>query len=140
MRKELFALGFSIIMIVGFFSGCQESQIETVSFKGITLVSDIVELVNASLNYHYDKYNEVDNVEVQYLFHNIAERDIAVKVTIELYDENDNLITIMGPKHIRLPDDYTEYGFSPGINIMSYDGDNAHMVDHVTITVVEKIE
>ena len=63
-----------------------------------------------------------------------------VKVTTEFYDENDNLITIMGPKYIRLPDDYTEYGFSPGINIMSYNGYNAYMVDHVKIIVVEEIE
>ena len=140
MRKELFAIGFSMIVIVGFFSGCQESEIETVSFKGVTLVSDIVELANASLNYRYGQYNEVDKVTVQYLFHNIAERDITVKVTIELYDENDNLITIMGPARISLPDDYTEHGFSPGINIMSYDGNSAHMVDHAIIIAVEEIE
>ena len=138
MRKNLFFLGFSLIVVVGFFSGCQESKIEAASFEGITLESSIVELVNASLNYYYDEYKEVERVEVKYLFHNIAERDIDTEITIECYDENDNIITILGPKYISLPDDYTEYGFSPTVNILSYDGENAYMIDHVTIVAVER--
>jgi len=76
MRKDLFALGFSLIVVVGFFSGCQESEIEATSFEGITLESSIVELVNASLNYYYNEDNEVEKVEVKYLLHNIVRRDI----------------------------------------------------------------
>ena len=138
MGKELFALGFSIIVIVGFFSGCQESQSEAASFEGVTLESSVVELVNASLKYYYDEYNDVEKVEVQYRFHNIARRDIVLDVTVECYDENDNLITILGHKSISLPDDYTEQAILPGVNIQSYDGENAYMIDHVTIVAVEK--
>ena len=137
MRKDLFVLGFSLIVVVGFFSGCQESEIEAASFGGITLESSIVELVNASLNYYYNDYNEVEKVEIKYLFHNIAERDINTKITIECHDENDNIITILGPKYINLPDDYTEYGFSPTVNILSYEGENVYMIDRVTIIVEE---
>lgn len=138
MGKKLFALGFSIIVIVGFFSGCQESQIEAASFEGVTLVSSIVELVNASLKYYYDEYQEVEKVEVQYRFHNIVERDILIEIKIECYDENENLITILGPKHISLPEGYTEQTALPGVNIQSYDGENVYMIDHVTIVAVEK--
>jgi len=138
MGKKLFALGFSIIVIVGFFSGCQESQIEAVSFEGITLVSSIVELVNASLKYYHDEYQEVEKVEVQYRFHNIVERDILIEIKIECYAENENLITILGPKYISLPDGHTEQTALPGTNIQSYDGENAYMIDHVTIVAVEK--
>ncbi len=138
MGKKLFALGFSIIVIVGFFSGCQESQIEAASFEGVTLVSSIVELVNASLKYYYDEYQEVEKVEVQYRFHNIVGRDILIEIKIECYDENENLITILGPKHISLPEGYTEQTALPGVNIQSYDGENVYMIDHVTIVAVEK--
>lgn len=138
MRKELISIGFCVILIIGFFSGCQESQIEAASFEDVTLVSDVVELVNGSLNYHYNEFNEIWKIEVKYLFHNIAKRDIEIEVKIECYDEKDNLITILGPKYIRLPDDYTEQGFAPGINIMSYDNnENVHMIDQVVIIAEE---
>ena len=138
MRKILICISFLILLIIGFFSGCQESNIEAVSFRGITLVSDVVELANGSLNYFYNEFNEVWKIEVKYLFHNIAERDIEVEVKIECYDENDNLITILGPKYIRLPTDYTEQGYAPGINIMSYDNNqNVYLIDHVVIIAEE---
>ena len=137
MRKKLFALGLALFLIIGFFSGCQEKKIEAASFKGIILVSDVVELVNGTINYHYNSFNEVWKVDIQYLFHNIAKRDIYIQVTIECYDENDNLITILGPKFIQLPNDYTETEIHPNINIVSYDGKNAYMIDHVSIIALE---
>ena len=138
MRKKLLCFSFSIILIIGFFSGCQESELEALSFEGLTLVSDVVELVNGSLNYYYNDYNEVWKVEVKFLFHNIAKRDIEIEVKVELYDEHDNFITILGPKYINLPNDYTEQGFAPGINIMSYENNqNVHLVDYAIIIAEE---
>ena len=138
MRKKVLCFSLCFVLIIGFFSGCQESEVEALTFEGVTLVSDVVELVNGSLNYYYNEFKEVWKIEVKYLFHNIAKRDIEIEVKVELYDENDNYITVLGPKYIRLPNDYTEKGFAPGINIMSYDNNqNVHLVDHAVIIAEE---
>ncbi len=138
MRKDLFALGFSLIVLVGFFSGCQESEIEAASFEGITLESSIVELVNASLKYYDDDNDkDVERVEVKYLLHNIAGRTISIQIYVEYYDINDNLLTTQGPKTLNsMPPDHTEQP-SAGFNVFSYDGDDVDLVDHVTIIVEE---
>jgi hypothetical protein len=137
MRKELFVIGFSLIVIVSFFSGCQESEIEAASFEGITLESSIVELASASLNYYYNSNNEVDKVEVKYLFHNIADRTISIQIYAEFYDTNGNLLTKQGPKIINfMPPDHTEQA-SAGFNVFSYEGDDVDLVDHVIIIVEE---
>jgi len=142
MRKKVFVIGFGLILIISALSGCQDqdNQIEAITFEGITLVSNVVELVNASLDFHthYEGgYEIIDSIDVQYLFHNIAGRDITVTVTVEFYDENDNLLEIGGPKHIRLLENYTEHGVM-GANIISYDGEEVYRVDHVRIVAVEQ--
>ena len=137
MREKIFGFGFVIILLFGFFSGCQEKEVEAASFEGVTLISDVVELVNASIKYHYNSFKEIWKVDVQYLFHNIAKKDIIVKVTIECYDKENNLVTVLGPKFIQLPIGYTEREIHPSINIVSYDGKNVDMIDHVIILASE---
>lgn len=139
MRNKIIVLGLILLLIVSFFSGCQENKVGAATFEGITLKSDIVELVNASITQNYNKFDEIWKVDVQYLFHNIAKRDINIKVTIECYDENNNLITILGPKYIKLPIDYTESKIHPNINSISYEDSNAYMIDHVTIIAIDNI-
>jgi hypothetical protein len=144
MRRDLIAIGFGIILGITALSGCQETQIEgTVTFEGVTLESDVVELFNASLKLFKDDYEMTWKAEVKYLFHNIAGRIIDdLEITVEFYDENDNLLTIRGPKHIlSMPADYTEAGFA-GTNIVQYtrddgDGENVYKVNHVRIVAVE---
>ena len=61
-----------------------------------------------------------------------------LKKTVEFYDEYDNLIAIGGPKYIiGLPEDYTEHAYSPA-NVISYDGENVEMIDHVKIIALEE--
>lgn len=139
MRKNLFVMGFSIILVVGVFSGCQEEQAGVITFEGITLISGIVELVNASLDFYYDSFDMIKRVEVKYLFHNIADRGILVNITVKFCDENDNLLETSDPKYIRLLDDYTEKGYGLA-NIISYEGENVHLVDHVKIIAIEEVE
>ena len=144
MRRDLIAIGFGIILGITALSGCQETQIEgTVTFEGVILESDVAELFNASLKLFKDDYEMTWKAEVKYLFHNIAGRTIDdLEITVEFYDENDNLLTIRGPKHIiPFPADYTESRFGL-TNIIQYtrdegDGENVYKVSYVRIIAVE---
>jgi hypothetical protein len=140
LKKDVLAIVFCGISIVACLSGCQESQIEAGKFRGITLESDVVELVNASLDINYDE-GEIKNVEVKYLFHNILDRTInTLKITAEFYDKNDNLITIGGPKFINnLPANYVESaGYSPANIITLTEKEKVRFVDHVVIKAIEE--
>lgn len=139
MGKKILMLIFSLFFIIINFSGCQEQQIQSIQFEGITLDSDVVELVNASIKYTRDDFEKVYLVDVHFLFHNIAGRRIdRLKITVEFYDENDNLIAIGGPKYTHyLPSDYTEQ-FDPNFNVISYEGEKADQIDHVKIIALEE--
>jgi len=138
MKKSVFVIALSIILTMIIFSGCQEQNTDVgTTFEGISLESSIVELVNASLDPHRNKANIIDRVDVGYLFHNVAGRDITVNVTVEFYDTDDNILATGGPKYISLLKDYTEQGFGPA-NIISYDGNNVALIDHVKIIAVEE--
>jgi hypothetical protein len=135
-RKNL--LFVVIIIIILLFSGCFEQEEPTSQnpFEGITLESSVAELVNASLDFHRDG-TELLRVEVKYLFHNIADRNIELEVKVEFYDEIDNLLYTSETKEIDLPEGYTEAGFGPA-NTITYDGDKVADVDHVKIIATEK--
>ena len=128
-----------IILFIILLSGCQEQKATTTGkkFENITLESDLVELVDASLEFNEDN-NVKLRVDAEYLFRNIAGREIAITVTVEFYDENDNLITIRGEKHIlNIPKNYTEKTVLEANNIY-YDGEDAYKVNHVKIIAAEE--
>ena len=127
-----------IILFIILLSGCQEQKATTTGkkFENITLESDLVELVDASLEFNEDN-NVKLRVDAEYLFRNIAGREIAITVTVEFYDENNKLLSTGGPKYITLPKDYTETSIL-GANIISYSEENASEVDHVKIIAVEQ--
>jgi len=144
MKKDVILVIVGCLVIAGIFSGCQEQQGTTSDgqFEGVALESDVVELVGASLEFykHYDHEYEVDvvdNVEAKYRFHNIAGKDITIRVTVEFYGNYDNLLYIGGPKTIFLFEDYTEGFYSPTTNIVSYNGAKKGEVDHVKIIAEE---
>jgi len=139
MKKVDISIVLSLFLIFGSLSGCFENETEAISFNEVTLESDVVELVNGTIRYFKNALNEIWKVEVQYLFHNIANRDIEIEVTTELYDDNDNWIATLGPKVIQLPNDYTEKSVSQTVNIVSYDGDKVALVDHAIIVAVEYV-
>ena len=127
-----------IILFIILLSGCQEQKATTTGkkFENITLESDVVELVDASLKFNEDN-NVKLRVDVEYLFRNIAGREITITVTAEFYDKNNKLLSTEGPKYITLLKDYTETSIL-GANIISYSGENASEVDHVKIIAVEQ--
>lgn len=138
MKNHLMLIGIIILLIVTTLSGCQEQEAIRVQnkFEGITLESNIFELDNASLEFHRDKQNNIIKIDVKYLFHNIAGRDVTAVVTVEFYDKNDNLLAIGGPNKISLPIGYVELVVLPA-NLISYNGEYVSEVDHVKIITIE---
>ena len=137
MKKGPWLIGAILFLMGGVLSGCVFPEGVTVknNFEGITFESSIVELVNASLDFHEDK-NVITKVDVKYLFHNIAGKNVEVTVIVEFYDKNDNLLVTRGPKYINLPKDYVETVYSPA-NIISYSGEKVSEVDHARIIAKE---
>ena len=136
MREKLVISVVFAVLIVLVLSGCQEQTGASTGFDGVRLVSSVVEFANASLNVFKDKNDNVYKVEVKYLFHNIAGKDLTVKVTASFYDVDENLIGSGGPKNIRLLEDYTEQSFGLANSIV-YESDNVERIDHVVLYVVE---
>ena len=136
-KKGLLIINLIILFII-VLSGCQEQKATTTGkkFENITLESDVVELVDASLKFNEDN-NVKLRVDVEYLFRNIAGREITITITVEFYDKNNKLLSTEGPKYITLLKDYTETSIL-GANIISYSGENASEVDHVKIIAVEQ--
>ncbi|KYK21538.1 hypothetical protein AYK24_08995 [Thermoplasmatales archaeon SG8-52-4] len=135
--KRYIWIAFCVILLMTIgLSGCQENSSNNgKSFEGIALESDIVELAHASKEFIKDD-NEIIRVEVQYLFKNIARRDIQFKVFAEFYDKNNNLLNTSSQKEFIIPDGYTETSVLPA-NIISYDGEDCKQVDHITIKTIE---
>lgn len=139
MKKVLWFIGIITVLIATCLSGCQQKGTTTDSntFKNITLDSDVVELVYSKLDFSKDEQGHILNVEVRYLFRNIANRDIGIKVFVEFYDKGDNLLATEGPKEINLPKGWIEQGVAPA-NIITYTGENVAEVDHVKIIAEER--
>jgi len=138
MKKSLLFIGTIIFLMTAILSGCNEKEAIKIqnNFEGITFESSVFELVDASLEF-YEKQNVITRVDVKYLFRNIAGRAVYdVRVTVEFYDKNNNLLTIGGPKYISLAKGYTEQGIGLA-NIISYSGEKVSEVDHVKIIAEE---
>lgn len=138
MKKVLWIIVTIILFITVFFCGCQEEKTPNNQnlFENITLQSNVVELSDASLNFISDN-DVVYRVDVKYLFHNIAGRDITIKVYVEFFDKENNLINTSQPKYISLLTNYTEQDISPA-NIISYSKERVTDVDHIKIIAEEE--
>lgn len=146
MKKHLLMVLFGCVFLSIMLSGCQEQQATTSKFEKISLKSDVVELVEATLDfqvhYNYDEFTDEaievrDAAEVKYRFHNIAGKDITVKIMAEFYSAYDNLLYTGGPKTIFLFKDYTDQYVSPTTNIITYKGSKVAEVDHVLLIAEE---
>jgi len=136
-RKKIIII--FIIFILLSLNGCYEEKETELKFDGITLKSEVVELVNASLNFKYNKTNSITRVEVIYLFHNIANHIInKLNITIHFFDVNNNIVAVGGPKYLRnLPIDYIETSAMEA-NKISYEGLNISIIDHCKIIAIEE--
>lgn len=138
MKKITCLLIIAIVISVVFLSGCEQKGTEVERPKLITLDSKVVTLVYSSLNFSKDGSGKVIRADVEYLFKNIANKVITIEVFAKFYDKNNNLLATGGPKEIGpLPVGYTEQNIL-GANTISYSGEDAFKVDHVTLVVKEK--
>jgi len=143
MKKNLILLFVVAILAVGFLTGCFENTATTSEpgFDGVTIESDLVELVYAKKDFIKNDDGVITKVEVQYLFKNIAGRDIDFDVWAEFYDKDNNLIEKSDSKWFTLLEDYVEngeLGISPA-NRIFYEGNNLLDVDHVIIKTEERV-
>jgi len=151
MKKNIILIIAIITLITVAFCGCvgNDPQAVTTGAK-VKLESSVVELVDSK--FEFIKTSEYDSdcdceveflksVEVSFLLHNIAGRDITASVTAEFYDKEDNLLWISPqPKTIHnMFKDYTESSYLPA-NTFSYDGQRLESVDHAILVVVEAEE
>ena len=138
MKKKLWFMFVVTILIIIIISGCFEKNEEAndQGFEGITLESDIAELVYATKEFIKNDDGETIRVEVRFRFRNIAGRDIDFNVTAEFYDEDNNLLETSPKKWFILLEGYTEVGIGPA-NIISYEGEDLTEVDHVILRTVE---
>jgi len=140
MKKIPCLLVITIIITIAFLSGCEQKGAEVGNnAKLITLDSTVVELVYSSLNFTKDGSGKVIRADVEYLFKNLVDRFITVKVFVNFYDRNNNLLATGGPKYIQLRErPWTDTGIAPA-NIITYDGEDAAKVDHATIVANENL-
>jgi len=132
MEKKLVFFGVGVILATIAFSGCQEeaTSVEK-TFEDISFDSDILELVNGSLDITKDK-EIITRVEVTLYFKNLLDEDINVEYVVEFCDKNDNVLydEPYGIKY--LPAEYTE--MSP--DIFLYHEENVADFDHVNVRVI----
>ena len=142
MNRNLCILLSIIVLIIVLFSGCTNNNDTDTPDTRVTLESEIVEFTYSNLEYIKDS-GETVRIEAQYLFRNIANRNIRFNVTAWFYDKDDNLLynTSDSPKDFTFPDGYyetyTDAGLAPA-NIITYDGEYVNNVDHVVIKAIER--
>jgi len=95
----------------------------------------LVELIHSNITKRTDG-EKILKIDVEYLFKNIAGRNINIKVFVEFYNKNNDLLYTGGPKYITLLDGWKEQGVSPA-NIISYSGKRVDEVNHIKIIVSE---
>ena len=140
MKKQLIILVASICILTATLSGCQQSNSTIVTQNDkVLLQSDIVELSTVNFSKTLDKEGKITSVTVKWLFHNIAERLINADILVQFSDTNGNIIFSDTRELLNVPAGYTERYISPGANTVMYDGKDAGSIDHVIITVTEKI-
>ena len=148
VKKSIAILILLMILLLVLLVGCFEEQKATTvneKYKKIFLESNVVELSESSMDIITDQKYDLDcecyvefirQVDVSYLFRNIAGRDVGVKVTVEFYDKDDNLIGVGGVKTINLLKGYTEQSYTPA-NTISYNGRKVADVYYVKIVAEE---
>jgi hypothetical protein len=149
MNKKLLTILSIIMVTIVFFCGCQEQKALTIGEKSgkIKLQSSVVELYQSSYNINKKTIMDIDtgktyeiikNIEIKYLFKNIAGRPINIEIYAEFYNSNNKLVGISEPRSIYLPKDYIERGYNPQNSII-YDSPNVADVKYALLIVEEKI-
>ena len=144
MDAKNLLIGLIVILLIIGLSGCEEQGVTTENnFENVFLDSDIVKLAYANLSF-VEKREINDDLEpvmvkkqanLEYLFENIAGRDIEFNVTVEFYDVNDSLIKSVTPvpHKINLLKGHTESITMK--NEATYSGNNVKDISYARILV-----
>jgi len=138
LKKCLSIIGVVIIILTTItLSGCQEegATIEK-NFEDIYFDSDVLELINASLDIG-EKHGVIKKVEVTFYFKNLLDKDITyLRLAIEFCDINNFVLYNHSYEYLSgFPAGYIEK--SP--NRISYSEANVAYFDHVKINIDEYI-
>jgi hypothetical protein len=148
MNKKILIIISIIMSTIMILCGCTDQKALTAGEESGQLKlksNSVVELHRSSFNINtklaYDRYTDetyeiIENIEVNYLFKNIAGRQIHIKVSAEFYDKNDRLVGIEESGFINLPEDYTEKAYTPQNSII-YSGSNVADVQYALLIVEE---
>ena len=139
MKKGLLAVLVVVICASATLSGCQDtSSIKTQKKPlNVSLDSTIVEFANVSFEKHINKSGDIDFVEVGWMFHNIAGKEISARIDVKFFDQKNIFLYNESKAIYNMPAGYTERYYSPGANRVIYDKAGVEFVDHVVISVTE---
>ena len=133
MKKNLLAIGIGIILMTIVLSGCQEEGTTVKkTFENIYFDSEILELVEGSLNFTDDN-GIITKADLMLRFKNILNETISVTFNVEFCDKNDNVLYSKPYSINSFPAGWAER--SP--NRFSYYGNDVADVDHVNVLIVE---
>ena len=138
MKRGLLVVLAVVICVSSMVSGCQDSSsIKTQRPQNVSLDSTIVEFANVSFEKHINKSGDIDFVEVGWMFHNIAGKEISARIDVKFFDQKNIFLYNESKAIYNMPAEYTERYYSPGANRVIYDKAGVEFVDHVVISVTE---
>ena len=125
-----------MVLVGVLFSGCQKNETKNVHLKDVFLESDVFELIYSDLYKAVNKTGKVENVTVKWLFRNMVNRTVKANITVEFYDNNDNLVFSDSTHKIELGPNMKE-SYVLESNKVSYNGKYAAKVKYVVIKAFE---
>jgi len=133
LKKKLIVGCSIILLIILVVSGCTSTQQKATKSKiakEINFQSDVLQLVNSSVQIQEDK-GIIYNVIVTLYFKNLLNNRINVNYVVDFCDKNDNILYSKPYRINNIPENYVFY--TP--DIFSYNGDNVIDFDHVNVHI-----
>ena len=130
-KNYIIVIGILFLLIINII-GCTEKSIETKEEKKVFLESDLIELVESSLDLT-EKHGEITQAEVSFRFKSTTDQTVNIIYLVEFCDKDGEVLHQAQKRIDNLPPGYTEY--SP--NIFTFIGDSTKNVHHVNIRVID---
>ena len=137
MRKDIVGGVVVILCITVALCGCQAGQVNSNKYADV-FQSDVVTLVNYTLNLQKDKSNHVVEAAVDGKVQNLLNKMININITVDFYDKNNNLLgmrmyEIFGLRNKSAP------GSSTTFSVIYDEMPNVAFVDHIKMRANEII-
>ena len=138
MRRIEIAVSLMFVIAIATLCGCEEKT-NTVSNLFDRIYFDgggIFRLIDGNVTFITDRDGFVVAVKVRMLFQNVVDRTVSANVSITFYDENNVELYTGYREFYDYPPGYADQSLLPA-NTITYDGEDAYRVDHVSIAVRE---